>query len=169
MILKVRDFVLDCSSPLVMGVLNITPDSFFDGGLFFKNGNSIDEDAVVEYAKQMVYEGADIIDVGGESTRPKAEQISEQEENRRVLRVVQKINAFTQLGSPLLVGLSRKSFIGKAIATQVIPPPKDRFAGTIAANTIAIIKGANILRVHDVKAAKDAIKLCNMAGLVQAT
>ncbi|HLI15204.1 MAG TPA: dihydropteroate synthase [Acidimicrobiales bacterium] len=68
--------------PLVMGVLNVTPDSFFDGGRYF------DRDAAIARGRQMVAEGADVIDVGGESTRPGADPVDEAEELRRVLPVV---------------------------------------------------------------------------------
>ena len=76
---------LDLSSPRVMGILNVTPDSFSDGGLF----NSV-EKAVV-HAENMVNEGAAFIDIGGESTRPWAKVISVQEEMDRVLPVIEKI------------------------------------------------------------------------------
>src|SRR2546425_1900822 len=67
---------------LVMGVLNVTPDSFSDGGQFFS------VDRAVSQARQMVEEGADIIDVGGESTRPGSEFVSPEEELRRVIPVI---------------------------------------------------------------------------------
>src|SRR5580658_2056359 len=70
---------------LVMGVLNVTPDSFSDGGLFF------DADAAVARALEMERAGADLIDVGGESTRPGAEEISASEEMRRILPVLEKL------------------------------------------------------------------------------
>jgi len=76
---------LDLSSPRVMGILNVTPDSFSDGGLF----NSVDKATV--HAEKMVKEGAVFIDVGGESTRPEAKSISVQEEMDRVLPVIEKI------------------------------------------------------------------------------
>lgn len=69
-----------------MGILNVTPDSFSDGGLFF------DSDTAVSHALEMVKEGADIIDVGGESTRPYAERVSLQEELDRVIPVIERIN-----------------------------------------------------------------------------
>src|SRR2546421_5431762 len=69
-------------SPLVMGVLNVTPDSFSDGGRW------LDPDAAVAHGLQMVAEGADIVDIGGESTRPGSEPVGEAEELRRVLPVV---------------------------------------------------------------------------------
>lgn len=66
----------------LMGVLNVTPDSFSDGGRFY------DVDAAVAHAKQMISEGADIIDIGGESSRPGSDPVSEEEELRRVLPVI---------------------------------------------------------------------------------
>ena len=68
--------------PLVMGVLNVTPDSFSDGGRF------VDPDAAAEHAQQMVADGADLIDVGGESTRPGADPVSEAEQIARVVPVI---------------------------------------------------------------------------------
>ena len=70
---------------LVMGVLNVTPDSFSDGGKFFSF------DAAIAHAEQMIEEGADIIDVGGESTRPGSESVSEQAELTRVLPVIERL------------------------------------------------------------------------------
>ena len=72
---------------LVMGVLNVTPDSFADGGLHF------DPVRAVEHGRRMIEDGADIIDVGGESTRPGAEPVAVDEELRRVLPVVEKLAA----------------------------------------------------------------------------
>ena len=68
--------------PLVMGVLNVTPDSFSDGGRY------LDPDRAIERGLAMVAEGADLVDVGGESSRPGAEPVSEAEERRRVLPVI---------------------------------------------------------------------------------
>jgi dihydropteroate synthase len=72
-------------SPLIMGVINVTPDSFSDGGLF------LEADAAVEQGEELVGEGADILDVGGESTRPGSEGVSEEEELGRVLPVVERL------------------------------------------------------------------------------
>ena len=71
--------------PLIMGILNVTPDSFSDGGSFFST-----RDAVAQ-AEKMVREGADIIDIGGESTRPFSEAVPEAEEIRRVIPVVEAL------------------------------------------------------------------------------
>ena len=78
---------LTLSAPVVMGVLNITPDSFSDGGRF------IGHDAALRHAATLVADGADILDVGGESTRPGAAPVSAQEEMDRVLPVVEHIAA----------------------------------------------------------------------------
>lgn len=73
------------SQPLVFGILNVTPDSFSDGGLWDT------PDAAVAHARRMVADGADVIDVGGESTRPGAEPIDADEEARRVLPVIRAL------------------------------------------------------------------------------
>ena len=71
--------------PLIMGILNVTPDSFYDGGRFFAPGTA------VEHALRLAAEGADIIDVGGESTRPSADATSVEEELGRVIPVIKGI------------------------------------------------------------------------------
>jgi dihydropteroate synthase len=74
-------------APVIMGVVNVTPDSFSDGGLF------LDAGAAVEHGRRLASEGAAILDVGGESTRPGAEPVSEEEERSRVLPVVEQLAA----------------------------------------------------------------------------
>jgi dihydropteroate synthase len=258
---------------LVMGILNVTPDSFSDGGLFF------DTDKAVAHALAMVRDGADIIDIGGESTRPGAEDITADEECARIIPAIKRIasaaavpisvdtrksvvaeeairagasivndvsglhydgalasaaarhgsalilmhmkgtprdmqadprygdvvkdvidslrasvsiakragvrddriivdpgigfgktlqhnlellnrlDEFKVLGLPVCVGTSRKSFIGKALD---IPDPGDRLAGTIATCVIAVMKGARVLRVHDVRQAAEAARISGM-------
>lgn len=78
---------LDLSRPKIMGILNITPDSFSDGGSFYKAGHP-SLDLALKRAEQMLVEGADILDIGGESTRPGALPVSQQEEMDRVIPVV---------------------------------------------------------------------------------
>jgi dihydropteroate synthase len=86
MILRARQFTFTFPrSVLLMGIVNVTPDSFSDGGKF------LDADAAVQHALELIREGADMIDVGGESTRPKATPVSEAEELRRVLPVIEKL------------------------------------------------------------------------------
>ena len=79
---------------LIMGILNITPDSFSDGGDFF------DLDNAVGRAKTMVQEGADIIDVGGESTRPGYKMISDEEELARIVPVIKRLVAEVEAPLP---------------------------------------------------------------------
>jgi len=85
--------ILDLGSPIVMGVLNVTPDSFSDGGnLFSDSGISIDHNAAMRQVEIMQKAGAMIIDVGGESTRPGAEGVLESEEIDRVVPIIEKIS-----------------------------------------------------------------------------
>lgn len=85
MILDCAGKYLDLSAPRVMGVLNITPDSFSDGGRFF------DPEQAIAQATAMVEEGAAVIDIGGESTRPGSEAVSVEEEIRRVVPVIEAL------------------------------------------------------------------------------
>jgi dihydropteroate synthase len=77
----------DAKAPLIMGILNVTPDSFSDGGLYLTPGQALKQ------AETLVREGADILDVGGESSRPGATPVSVQEELDRVIPVIQKLHA----------------------------------------------------------------------------
>jgi len=92
---------------LVMGVLNVTPDSFSDGGLF------LDADAAVARALKMERDGADIVDIGGESTRPGSQAISAEEELRRILPVLEKLRGKIKI--PISVDTS-KSEVAEAAA-----------------------------------------------------
>ena len=86
MILRTGQFEFAFPRPaLVMGIVNVTPDSFFDGGRF------LDAPAAVAHALQLVEQGAEIIDIGGESTRPGASPVSEAEEMRRVIPVIEQL------------------------------------------------------------------------------
>lgn len=259
----------------VMGVINVTPDSFSDGGLYYRR------DAAVEHALRLADEGADIIDIGGESTRPGSEPVSPDEEIQRTIPVIEilakkvnipisidtckaavakraldagasivndisglradpempeviarqkvpvvimhikgkpkdmqvnpvyealipeimdylrggimlavesgikedmiildpgigfgktfdqnleilkNLNEFALLGKPLLVGPSRKAFIGKILGDL---PASDRLEGTAAAAAIAIMNGANIIRVHDVK---EMVRVARVADAIR--
>ena len=265
---------------LVMGVLNVTPDSFSDGGQFFAF------DRAIAQAEQMISEGADIIDVGGESTRPGSEFVSEADELRRVIPLIERLassssipisidttkpsvaraalaagaeivndisglrfdpaiadevakakaglvlmhsrgtpkdmqqlppvadimsevtsglrqsvaiaeghgvpregividpgigfgktaeqnveliakldqlaRAFPDL--PLMIGTSRKSFIGKLLGNA---PADQRLYGTIASVVAAVLNSAHIVRVHDVKAAADAVRVLDAIRAVR--
>ncbi len=82
---------LDLGSPQVMGILNITPDSFSDGGLLFSKGR-VDIGAVVERAQSMLEAGAALLDIGGESSRPGAQPVSQDQELRRVMPVLEALS-----------------------------------------------------------------------------
>ena len=92
---------------LVMGVLNVTPDSFSDGGQFFAF------DRAIEQAEQMIAEGADIIDVGGESTRPGSEFVSEVEELRRVIPVIERLASSSSI--PISIDTTKPSVARAAL------------------------------------------------------
>ena len=260
-------FRLDLTRPLVMGIVNVTPDSFSDGG------RHLHRDSALAHAHRLIEEGADILDIGGESTRPGAEPVDVRQELDRVLPVLEglrdvplplsvdtrkpevmraalaagadmindvnalqepdalaavassnaavclmhmqgnpetmqfepnyqdvmsevmtflrthtamaqaagiarerivvdpgfgfgktlehnivllrKLNAFAVLGVPVMAGLSRKSMLG-AITGQ---PVEQRLAASVTAALLAVQHGASILRVHDVRATVDALKV----------
>jgi dihydropteroate synthase len=266
-------YTLEFNKTLIMGILNVTPDSFSDGNLFLETKKA------VEHAKQMVKDGADIIDIGGESSKPGSDPVSEEEELKRVkpviealakelnapisidsykpkvvdeciksgaslvndinglrnqeminvaakhkvpviimhmqgdpktmqenpqyndiilelkeffnqqlkkareagingivldpgigfgktlehnLQIVKRLNEFKELNCPILIGPSRKSFIGKISGLDV----GERLEGTLASVSISIMKGANIVRVHDVKECKRAVEVVDAVKYV---
>ena len=88
MILKMKGKVLPCEGrSYIMGILNVTPDSFSDGGIYF------DPNAAVKHALEMIDDGADIIDIGGESTRPGADELTCSEEISRVVPVITQLRS----------------------------------------------------------------------------
>jgi dihydropteroate synthase len=269
MLFRCGSFQFDLSRPLVMGIINATPDSFSDGGLHQRL------DAALAHAHRLIAEGADILDIGGESTRPGAQPVSAQEEMDRVLPIIEglrgvsvpvsidsckaevmhaaiaagaqmvndidalqddaamatvvasdvavclmhkqgqpqnmqqqphyqdvvaEVSAFlgariaaaqsagigrdrividpgfgfgktlahnlnllrelgklAELGVPVLAGLSRKSMLGALTGQQVA----ERLPASVAAALLAVQRGAGILRVHDVRATVDALKIWN--------
>jgi len=270
MTIKLKESLLDLSSPMIMGILNVTPDSFYDGG-FYDN-----QKKVLNQVEKMINDGASIIDIGGYSSRPGADNISPEVELARVLPIVKLIkerfskilisidtfrsevakesvengadiindisggsldskmfetvaklnvpyiimhmrgnpsnmmdktdyeniieemeNYFSKkielaksfgindiiidpgfgfakttkqnfdilknltslkkLDKPLLVGVSRKSMIYKTLNLS----PIDSLNGSTVLHTISLLKGANIIRVHDVKEANECIRLVN--------
>jgi dihydropteroate synthase len=105
---EIRGRSLSLRRPLVMGILNVTPDSFSDGGRF------LDPAAALRQAERMVAEGADILDIGGESTRPGAEEIGEAEEIERVLPVLRALRERMQV--PLSIDTRRAGVARAALA-----------------------------------------------------
>ena len=105
--LRCRDLVLSLDRVAVMGVLNVTPDSFSDGGLW------LDPERAVEHALEMVEQGAGIIDVGGESTRPNAEPVPEDEELKRVLPVIEALAS--QVSVPISIDTRKAAVAGAAV------------------------------------------------------
>jgi dihydropteroate synthase len=270
--LQLNKYLFDLKHPLLMGILNITPDSFSDGGQY------LNLDEALERAHQMIEEGVDIIDIGGESTRPGSEPVGIDEELNRItpiiealkkksdipisvdtykpqvmkvvidmgvamindvyalsqpgaietiknahvgvclmhmqgtpktmqvnpqyinvvsevklflearakhlisegidksrmildpgfgfgktfehnIKLLQHLGSFKSLELPLLVGLSRKSFIRKILHGDY----DDHLSGSVSAAIFSVLKGAKILRVHDVKETKSALKIINVA------
>jgi dihydropteroate synthase len=131
--------VLDLSSrTLVMGILNMTPDSFSDGGLFRKP-----EEAVL-HGVRMVEEGADILDIGGESTRPGSEPVSLEEESRRVLPVIEELAKRVKV--PLSIDTTKSQVAeraleaGAALVNDTSGLQDDsRIPGVVAKNGAALI------------------------------
>lgn len=124
---------MSANYPMIMGILNVTPDSFSDGGEF----SSLD--VALQHALQMIEEGADIIDIGGESTRPGAKTVSEREQLRRVI--------------PVITLLRKK--IPKAVLISI-----DTTNVNVA--TAALAAGANW--INDVSAAEDSPEMLALAA-----
>src|SRR5205809_188907 len=186
----------------VMGILNVTPDSFSDGGRY------LDPDQAFRRGIEMVEQGADLLDVGGESTRPGSDPVSAEEEWRRVGPVMRDLAAkvdvplsvdtmkpevaakaievgasivndvsglrepdmvhvvarsrvgavvMHMLGNPVVVGVSRKSFIERLGGGE----PGERLPGSIAAATLAVAKGVHVVRVHDVRETVRAMRVAD--------
>ncbi len=129
-------------SPLVMGVLNVTPDSFSDGGRF------IEAEAARTRARAMVEEGADIIDVGGESTRPGADWVDVQTERERVIPLVE---ALQPLGCPISVDTTKAEIMAEAAA-----------AGAAMINDVRALRGEGAAAA--VAASEVAVCLMHMQG-----
>lgn len=106
--LACRDLVLDLAEPVVMGVLNVTPDSFSDGGRYVETATA------VARGLRMAEEGAAIIDVGGESTRPGAAPVGVREEIERVLPVIEQLAA--RLSVPVSIDTSKPEVMRAAVA-----------------------------------------------------
>ncbi len=106
-VLKLGRFSLPLERPLIMGIVNITPDSFYDGGRYFDTKHAL------AHAMQLLEDGADILDIGGESSRPGAEPVAVDEELRRVLPVLEKLG---ELPAPVSVDTWKPEVMRRAIA-----------------------------------------------------
>lgn len=131
--------MLNLRFPAVMGVLNVTPDSFSDGGRFFDAG------AACDHARRMIDEGVDIIDIGGESTRPGADAVSAAEEMRRVLPVIAAIRAFSDI--PISIDTSKPEVMTRGAQ-----------AGANMINDVRALRGEGALEA----AAETGLPICLM-------
>jgi dihydropteroate synthase len=135
------DRLIRLEQPQIMGIVNVTPDSFSDGGRWF------DAARAVEHGLRLVAEGADILDIGGESTRPGAPEVDEAEELRRVLPVLSALAK--QTGAPLSVDTRRSSVAraavgaGACIVNDIMP-----FAGDAAMAEVVREAGAGVVLMH---------------------
>jgi dihydropteroate synthase len=130
----------DLMRPLIMGVLNVTPDSFSDGGVF------ADTTAAIEHGKSMLAAGADIIDIGGESTRPGAAPVSPQDEAARVLPVVRALSA---AGAVVSIDTRHASVMGQAVAAgAAIINDVTALTGDPDSPRVAAQSGAAIVLMH---------------------
>ena len=141
MILRAGKFTLNLDRPLIMGVVNVTPDSFSDGGQF------LDERTAIEHAKRLIEEGADLLDIGGESSRPGAAPLLLDEELRRVMPVLEACIAF---GKPVSVD-TYKPEVMRAAAK----------AGTSMLNDIWAFQRGNAMEMA-LGAAEQGVALCAM-------
>lgn len=132
---QIRNRIFDFNRAYLMGILNVTPDSFSDGGNYFRL-----EDAI-NYGLSMIDTGADIIDIGGESTRPGSEFISEEEEKRRVLPVIEKL---LSANSDLIISIdTTKSTVAASALDLGATIVNDISAMTRDENMINICKDRN--------------------------
>lgn len=138
MVLHCGNFRLSLAKPLLMGIVNVTPDSFSDGG------QHASRESAIAHARRLIDEGADIIDIGGESTRPGAEPVALDEERRRVLPVIE---ALAGCGVPLSIDTRKPALMSEAIA-----------AGASVVNDIDALESEQALEV----VARSAAAVCLM-------
>jgi dihydropteroate synthase len=127
--------------PVVMGIVNATPDSFSDGGRFF------DPQAAIDHGLRLVDDGADILDVGGESTRPYAQPVEADEERRRVIGVVQALAERTDV--PISADTSKAIVAAEALAAGAeIINDVTAFTGDPAMLPLAVETGCGVCAMH---------------------
>jgi dihydropteroate synthase len=139
---RCRDHTFVCGErTLIMGIVNVTPDSFSDGGM------SLDPDDAMKNAAQMVADGADILDVGGESTRPGAEPLPPEDEMRRVIPVIERLSA--EIPEVAISIDTRKSEVARAAVAAGASIVNDISAGGDP-ETFGLVKrsGAGLVLMH---------------------
>jgi dihydropteroate synthase len=134
-----QNLILSSSRPLIMGIINVTPDSFSDGGLYLSTQQAI------AHARNLIDEGADILDIGGESTRPGSQQVSTEEELKRVIPVLE---ALADTGIPISIDTSKPEVMKHAIA-----------AGAFMINDVNALRSPGAL---EAVAQSDHVQLCLM-------
>jgi len=139
---RIGDVAFDCSErTLVVGILNVTPDSFSDGGAHFS------ERAAIDRAVEMVEQGADVVDVGGESTRPGSDPVPAEEERRRVLPVIERL-ARQLPGVPISID-TRKADVAAAALEAGVTLVNDVTAGADPTMFDAVREaGAGLVLMH---------------------
>ncbi len=145
MILNFCDFSMSLERPIIMGILNVTPDSFSDGGLFANK-----QQALIK-AQQMIVEGVDILDVGGESTRPGAAKVSEQQELDRVIPLIEALKGFD---CPISVDTRKPKVMKEALG-----------AGVSMINDVTALESEESIKI--VAEADVPVCLMHMRGLPQ--
>ncbi|MCS7052374.1 MAG: dihydropteroate synthase [Ignavibacterium sp.] len=141
-IYKIGDELFNFQKAYLMGILNVTPDSFSDGGKYLSINDAI------KRATEMIEQGVDIIDIGGESSRPGSDFISEDEEKRRVLPVIEKL---LKLKSDLIISVdTTKSSVAKASLDLGVKIINDISAMTLDSNMFSVCKekNATIVLMH---------------------
>ncbi len=143
---------------LVMGILNVTPDSFSDGGEFFSLADAL------AHAEEMIADGADIIDIGGESTRPGSEPISEEEELNRVIPVIERL---ANLSAPISVDTTKSAVARVALqaGAEIINDISGLRFDAAVADVVAEAK-AGLVLMHSRGTPKDMQQLAPAANVM---
>ncbi|MDD2709733.1 MAG: dihydropteroate synthase [Verrucomicrobiae bacterium] len=159
-VFKDGEFDLSAGRRVIFGILNVTPDSFSDGGRH--SGLA----AAVEHALSMERDGADVIDVGGESTRPGAAMVSEEEEIRRVAPVIEELKR--RLRIPISVDTSKTAVAEEAFrAGAVILNDISGLKGDPAMAGLAAEAGVGVILMHRRGVSADMQKLCHYDDVVE--
>jgi dihydropteroate synthase len=138
---RIRGRDLTITRPLVMGIVNVTPDSFSDGGQF------LDTAAAVDHALRLVDDGADLLDIGGESTRPGSQPVAVDEELRRVVPVIAGLAGRT--GVPISIDTSKAEVARQALAAgAAIVNDVTALLGDPAMTGVALDAGAGVILMH---------------------